>query len=236
MKNKLIINTLLLYGAVCLPGCDEESRTQDITIINDQTEIYFNGVSFDDYKRVSILSSNLNNGEHLHLGNFTETGFNKFYDFQIEVIENPLNGNDYLRKQEIDSFYANVLEAFLALDSTGKEQKGSVIYKVIAEELNRLSESKANEKILIINSDLYEKSSLADFYLTDTLASIVKHPETMMRVFQDKYPLKNLQGIKVYIIYEPLNQEDSNKFELVSGFYKNLLTSRGAVVSIQGSL
>lgn len=99
------------------------------------------------------------------------------------------------------------------------KRNGSVIFKILSEELNRLNKSDADSKVLIINSDLMENSFI-DFTNSVNANRIKKTPNEIEEQLIEKYPLGDLKDINIYIIYKPLNKWDSERFEIVSGFYK----------------
>lgn len=235
MNTFIHFTTLLIISAVYFSACTTKPYSQEISIIVDQTETYFRHFTLDELRKVSAITCSENNGEHISFHPITEFGFNEEKSFKLDPVENLLMGNDFERERE-------VLEYFSGIDSTvtefknGKEERiGSVIYKILAEELNRLNESMADKRILIINSDLMEKSFI-DFYSYATFSELQRNPEKIQKVLLEKYTLKDLTGIEVYIIYMPIDKSDSEKFEIVSDFYKVLLQSHGAKVNVKGSL
>jgi predicted transcriptional regulator len=146
-----------------------------------------------------------------------------------------LLANDYERKKEIQKYFTGIASTLQEFTKEKRERDGSVIYKILSEELNKLSESRAELKKLIINCDLNEKSFI-NFYDTAVLNSIRNKPEEMRKLLIEKYPLKNLTGIEVFIVYKPQDIYDNERFEIVSNFYKEMLESYGAHVTISGSL
>lgn len=237
MKLQSVYHTLLVgVSAVCFSSCGYEPITQEISVVSDQTEKYFEHISFDEFKGISILSENINNGECIRIQPITEMGFHAVNECCIAPVNNPLFGNEHNRKKEIENYFTEI-EKIFAETATGKSEKeGSVIFKVLADELNRLSQSTADTKILIAVTDGMENSALANFYDPSTFNQLQNNPNLLREKFQKKYPLPDLTGIDIDIIYKPTNREDSEKFEIVSGFYKSLFESFGAYVTVRGSL
>ncbi len=237
MKLSNIIYTLLIgLSAVYFSSCGSETITQDTSILLDQTEDYFIHISFDEFMAISVTAENINNGERARIQPITESGFHAVEEFEIEKVENTLLGNDYRRKKEIESYFEKIKKSLAQLDSGKSNKDGSVIFKSMVEELNRLSLSKAEIKQLIVCTDGIENSSLANFYDPATFRLLENNPEILQKQFIEKYPLQDLSGIHIYIIYKPLNRTDSERFEIVSNFYKSLFESYGANVTISGSL
>lgn len=226
---------LMIYSSVYFYSC-KDATTQDVTFISDITEPYYTGFSFEDHLKVSGLSENELNGEHVRIMTISDIGMSNVLETSIEPIKYVLLSNEGMRGKEIDSFYLKLNHDFSGREICDSGKTQSVIFKVIAGELNRMAKSNSNRKMLFINSDLYEHSVLADFYSKETLAQLRQRPEEVSKLFLDKYPLLDLSGIEVYIIYQPVSFEDDEKFEIVSAFYQNLFESQGAVVHIQSNV
>lgn len=235
MKVASFISTLPIILAVCFSSCESEPMSQSVSILLDQTEEQFTHISTEEFTSISLLTVNENNGESVRIQPITEFGFNEVRSFKIEAVKNPLTGNDYEREGDIDNYLLGIDSAISELLCERKERTGSVIYKIMSEELNCLSESKANKRILIVNSDLMEKSFI-DFYLQGTFNLLKNHPDKVQDKLLKNYPLKKLNGIEIYIIYKPVDKMDSERFEIVSGFYKEFLESQGAKVHIGANL
>lgn len=237
MKLQSIHHALLIgVSAVFFSSCGHKPVTQEISVVSDQTEEYLVHISFNEFKGISTLSENINNGECIRIQPITEMGFHAINECSIASVNNPLFGNEHNRKKEIEEYFAKIEKIFAEIDSGKSEKEGSVIFKVIADELNRLSQSTAATKILIAVTDGMENSALANFYDPATFLQLQNNSKLLREKFLKKYPLQDLTGIEIYIIYKPINREDSEKFEIVSGFFKSLFESFGAHVTVSGSL
>ena len=231
------MSTLLSVIAVCFSSCRENSYMTLFSYICDQTDADFTGFTMQEYYKTTALTINHNNGEHIRIQAITETGYNTVKEFEINKIEYRLLSNDRRRDSTVLPEYFNQIQAaFYAIDTGIHERTGSVIFKIISDELNYLASHSAGKKALYIKSDLMENSSLADFYSLDTFALLKNSPDKIRKIFLDKYQLPDLTGIEIHFMYQPKDQEDSDRFEVVSGFYKNLLESFGATVTVSGSL
>lgn len=235
MKTQLGLCALLILSAVYFLSCNNKPYSQDISILADQTEEYFKHFTVDEIRKVSMLKVSENNSEYFRIQPLTESGFNEVKSFKLDPVISLLMGNDYERENEIRNYFSSIDSAFTELRAGRQERLGSVIYKIMSEELNRLSESKADKRILIINSDLMEKSFI-NFYDSTIFYRIKNTPDQLQKTLLKKYPLNDLSGIEVWIIYKPINKTDSEKFEIISDFYKLLLKSCGANVNVRGNL
>ncbi len=235
MRNAIILYTLLIFSAVCFSSCDEKPITHNMTIISDLTEIHFTGFKMVDIKRLSAISENSVNGETVRLVPITELGFNTSYEFSIQKDSSLLMGNDYERTDLINEFFSQIDTSLRIMQSDKKERSGSVIFKVMSEELNKLSESNGNRKTAVINTDFMEMSFI-NFYHPDTMSIIQNHPEIIKKKLLKKYPLKQLNGIAILFVYLPKDKTDSDRYEVLSQFYRKLFESFGATVRIIGSI
>jgi hypothetical protein len=106
----------------------------------------------------------------------------------------------------------------------------------MASELNRLAHSVANRKVLIIWSDLMENSATISYYHQKDLTRLIKDPESLTEQLEKIQALDDLNGIEVYFICQPQDAKSDAVFGLVSNFYKNLLESKNAKVTITANL
>lgn len=236
MRQHHFIHTLLIgISAVYFSGCKSESITQDVGIILDLTEEYFTHISIEQFKEISALTENTSNGENVRIQPITEFGLNDIASFKIDPVPIELLGNEYTKKAELNTYYSKIEKTLTELQKVKHERTGSVIFKIMSEELNRLSDSKADRKILVVNSDLMEKS-FVDFYSATNFNQLTGQPEKMQSILIEQYPLKKLNGIEIHIVYRPQDKSDNARFEIISGFYKNWFENLGARVFIQSNL
>lgn len=235
MKTLCHICTLLISSAVCFSSCDDKPKTHSLTAILDLTENHFKGISMSEFKKVSALTKNSMNGELTRLVPITELGFNKSYEVRIQKDSSLLMGNDYERTDLVNGYFSKIDTCLKLLIEDKHDRSGSVIFKIITEELNRLSESTADSKTVLINTDFMEKSFI-NFYDTAIISAISKHPDTIKQKLLKRYPLKRLNGVEIYFAYLPKNIEDSERYEVLSQFYKKMFESFGAKVHIVGTI
>jgi len=235
MKIVKYIYALLIISAVHFSSCNPKPISQDISIVLDLTSANFSHILLNDFKKKSIISKDVNNSEAVRIQGITEFGFNQIKSFMLDSVSSNLLSNEYERKHEIKEYYTNIDSALLELGKNKKERVGSVVFKIISEELNNLRKSKADKKMLIINTDLMEKSFI-DFYDHNIFNELVHQPKHIQNLLIEKYPLNKLSGIDIYILYKPIDKMDSERFEIVSDFYKLFLESYGAHVCIGSNL
>ena len=232
---KLYLHSIFFISILLLNQSKCKTNTTETVLLLDLTETYFEHISINDYKSNSGLSKDEFNGEEVRIQPITENGFNTIESFKISQVSEPLLGNTYIRRSEVKKYF-NSIDSSLKKFKQGRAiRSGSVIFKILSEELNHLNRSKADKKVLIINSDLME-NSFFDFTNSDNIGRIKNNPSEIEKLLTDKYPLSDLKDITIYIIYKPQNKWDSERFEIVSDFYKKLFESKGAIVNISGNL
>lgn len=235
MKTLYYFFTLLIFSAVCFSSCDEKPKVHSLTIVSDLTEDHFKGIAISEFKKVSALTKNSMNGELARMIPITELGFNQSYEVAIQKDSSLLMGNDYERTDLVNGYFSKIDSCLKILIGEKHARSGSVIFKVLTEELNRLSESTADSKTAIFNTDFIEKSFI-NFYDTATMNAIRKHPDTIKQKLLKRYPLKRLKGVEIYFAYLPKDIQDSERYEVLSQFYKKMFESFGAKVHIVGTI
>lgn len=233
---KKLIN-IYFFGLIFLIiSCKSRTQSQDVSILLDQTEDYFIYPTLDELREISILTKSDKNSELIRLKTINETGFNIFSEISIPAVTSEFFNNDFKRKAELKNYFLDINEGIEDFNLRKKEAKGSFIYKVIVEELIRLSASGANYKKLIIVSDCMENSSLSNFYNSDIFIQLSQDPNRLMEKFQKMYPLPNMSDIEVILIYQPRNRLEGEKFEIVSNFYKQLFKEHGCTLNAMSNL
>jgi hypothetical protein len=145
--------------------------------------------------------------------------------------------NSYHRDKEIKAFKNNMSNIITNLEQSEAGQENSSIYQPMANELNKLSQGQAaSRKILLVYSDLLENTAQLSYYNQKDLSRLIKEPEALTEQLEQIQAIDDLTGIEVYFIYQPQDSKSDAVFGLVSGFYKSLLESKNAKVTITAKL
>ncbi len=144
--------------------------------------------------------------------------------------------NLYDRERVNAEFESGVDTALKDIQAIPPGRNSSSIYISLSRELWHLHEINAKRKVLVVYSDLMEFSSTASFYDTPMLEQLNNNPQLVQQKFEKVAPLPDLRGIEVFIIFQPKDKEESQQFDVVSEFYRSLLQSKGARVSIMANL
>lgn len=230
-----LFSTLALIGAVCCSSCKESSIAQETVILIDITDTAIQQFDTTGVNNVSIMDDSPLNGETTKVVTISDVVVNSYFEVSIPIVTTELFSNTKSRKKMVTEYFSKLHTMIGNVTQQDKGKDASVIYKRIAEELNILTEKHVVKKTMIINSDLMEKSFI-NFYKESVFELMITNPDIVCNKLTGKYPLKDLTGIEIFILFQPKNVEESERFEVVSTFYKNLFESHGAVVHIQSNI
>jgi hypothetical protein len=228
----------ILGIALLITACTVEPKrtTTDIPILYDVTELQQAKPVAAEIIPLYDLDADIWNAATFSFKEVTDVSYTKRTAFTLPEGGNRLRASSYTRKREVKQF-TDSITAFLdslTVDTVGRPH--SSIFVPLAEELNRLAESTAERRILIVYSDLKENAMGLSFYDKQTLAQLQQNPEKIKEKLRQKAPLAELKGIAVYIVYEPRNTADDDLFQKISKIYTEILKDKGATVHVVGNL
>lgn len=234
----LLIALVIGGFAILVASCDKpKHKTHDATLFIDVTEPLrawpvadeitgLFGLEADNMQRVTVTVSELN-----------DVTYNQQKVFSLEQGGTVFTTNRFVRTREVETFTASVSEYLDSLSrDTAIGRPKSSLYIPLAMQLNRLAESKADNRVLLIYSDLMENSSLLSFYSPQIIAQLQYEPNTVMATLKRIAPIGDLTGVRVFIIFQPADPAADDTFRLVSGFFRSYLEQHGATVSISANL
>ena len=105
----------------------------------------------------------------------------------------------------------------------------SIVYRTIAREANTIATSRATYKHLLVFSDLAEHTPDISFYDPRTIDHLQKSPQSFAQQLEATLPLKQLNGVDVWFLYNPSNYAKNNAYMKIAGFYQHMFTAHGAV-------
>ncbi|MCF8278219.1 MAG: hypothetical protein K9J17_15940 [Flavobacteriales bacterium] len=143
--------------------------------------------------------------------------------------------NQLDRNREVKEFLTE-FDRISAEQRTAPKGRGySSVYLPLAKQLNALANTKVDERILIVYSDLMEHGDIS-FYDPKTFTTLKDDPTRIISLFQRQQMLSDLKGVTVYLVYRPLELKQDHQFSVTSKLYKQMLEKRGAKVIIQAGL
>lgn len=234
---KTILKTLgILLLITLLVACvSERNTTTELVIARDVTDSIIEQPKTEEIFNLFGLTENPLNGAIFKFQNLSNVSYNQRSQIKIEP-QNKWLSNEMERQGEIKKFKI-AIESKLAestIDSIEKEN--SSIYLPIARELNELSQSKSNRRILVVYSDLMENTPELSFYRKGDFELVKNQPDALQKRFEKELLISSLGGIEIYFIYQPKDIKSDQRFQIISEFYKKLLESKGAKVTISANL
>jgi hypothetical protein len=234
MNKILTIICFLVIGALMFQFSYLKSTTTEIVLFHDVTEEYISKPDADEILSLFDLSAeNKWNGFLFRYCTLSDVSYNRISETKIDP-ENMLLSNEIERDKKLKKFKAGVAEIIATNDTIGKSH--SSLYLPLARQLNKLSQSKSDKRIVIIYSDLMENDPSISFYDKKKFALFESDPDSLEKLFDELQPLQSLSGIEVYIVYRPSDVAKDAEFRVVSEFYKKMLEQKGAQVTISANL
>ena len=150
---------------------------------------------------------------------------------------NPVWGNVKQRRDEISQFEHDLRASLHALDSLNQERTRSNVFLSVSRELRRLAASSADEKHLLVFSDLLENTNHFSTLDDDQLRMMEAYPDSVLNMLSGSAPLPDdLTGISIQFIWVPEEYEEYEHFAVASNWYKTILEARGAEVGVSGKV
>lgn len=144
---------------------------------------------------------------------------------EIVVFSNPEK-----REKSIRQFNSQVMSATAVLNAIPEGRENSEIIIPLIRSLNQLSHAKAYNRFLVYYGNLHENSQLFSTYNDQHLTKIKSSPDSLLRLIATQEMLEELNGITVYLVFQPSNGEEEKRFEAMSQFLKRLINDAGGRV------
>ena len=228
---------LIIIGGVILlrESFEPHFTSTDITAMRDITDPHISQPKLADISTLLNLDNSKWDGAYFKFVDITDVSFNHNYETKIDP-ENQWLGNELDRDKKVKQFYTDINQILTNADTEKVGKVNSSIYKPIASELNRLSQRTSQNRSLLVYSDLEENTDDFSFYDKKKINLLRTDPDSIRNYFEALSPLKNLKGIKVYLIYQPKNNQADELYQMIAGLYKTLLVSKGATVEITANI
>jgi len=227
---------IILAGVIIMrKSFDQHPISTDITLMRDITDAQISQPKLTDVSSLLNLDNSKWDGAYFKFVDLTDVSYNHNYEAKIDP-ENQWLGNELDRDKKVKQFYSEINQILMNADSEKVGKVNSSIYKPIASELNRLSQRTSQNRSLLVYSDLEENTDKFSFYDNKNINLLKMNPDSIKNYFEALAPLKNLTGIKVYLIYQPKNNQADELYQMIAGLYKTLLVSKGATVEITANI
>lgn len=247
IRLKTILSTLLLL-ALFISCKTETPENTAITVLIDVTDERFKDDNFAAENLPKILKlmkldkeSGGFAGGQVKLSLINEVSDSKTKTVKIAVGENGMMGENPLnRLDEVKRFYMDLekaMEYVLAKADWGTD--ASKIYQKVTRECIKMSKVEANQKYLIIYSDMLENSKQFSFYgqtWKNQIEKMMADPENTVEKLSLKGPkLPDLSEFEIFIIATRTSGNDE-KINLSEQFWTTIFENQGASVTFSSGL
>ncbi len=217
---------ILLALLVLFAGCQEyKPKTQHISVIVDLTDEDSYKPTYNEIASY-IAKGHSSDGLFISLLYVCVTRYALSYEFELPIGETGFLSNEDTRRRKKRMLLSQFKDT---LENTKRGlSPQSEIFRLVAEELNKLSMVNGTRNILVF-SDL-EEHSFFSVYKNQDVQKLLLQPELVVQQFANEVSLSDdLSGITVHIIYIP-SLEEEKVFTAMIGVYRILLESRGAIL------
>jgi len=230
----LVIITLTGITTIILSlKSEKQPVSTDLTIMRDITDTIISEPKVADV--VSFFNMKQWDGASFRFVDITDVTYNHTYEKKI-LPENEWMGNEFERAKKVKQFFSEISQVLHTAKTKSKGKDKSSVYIPIAHELNRLSQSTSQKRILLIYSDLIENTDEFSLYKKKNINLLRTNPKAVSDYFENLTPLNNLEGIRIHLIFQPTDPVADEQYKLISGFYKTLFESKGASVEITANI
>ncbi len=180
-------------------------------------------------------------GGEIKLSLINEVSDSKSKTLKIETAETGLMGENPLnRKDQVTKFCTQLETSFTTvLENANWGTDASKIYQKVTREFIKMKKSEADQKYLIIYSDMLENSKLFSFYGSNWKSNIEKmitNPEKTLQELSKNGPtLPDLSEFEVYIVTSRTSENDE-KINLSEQLWITLFEYQGATVIFNSGL
>lgn len=230
MRSRIVyffIYSCVLLSTACQESTPPKSHHISIAIDQSETSIEIPPASFFVNK---LKKTDIFDGISLSLLPIGETRFEATEQFLLEPEHRGWLSNEDERRKKRKSMIKQFSDAVEVHRNASNNLRKSDIYRVVAQELNRLAQQKGI-RTLYLCSNLKENSSLISFYDTQQTQTLYQHPKVIQQLFEQAVPLTDLSGVTLHILHTP-SIEEAELFEHLVGLYKSLVESKGGVVTV----
>lgn len=222
MKKLMVLCCLFFLMASCN---EQPAEKTDLYVYLDYTEgqNYSNiDADFEKYlELMKVSEEHPRNYGTLKIFPLYDVGSTPSSTIKLKEGKSKMEGNKYLRKQEVDKFKAKAIAKVEGMNSeySGKQLKQSHIFQPLAKGLKKLEKSDADHKIVLIYSDMLENSDLANFHKG------IKE-EALTNSFDESFPIEDLSDFEFYVIH-PIDKKNDQKIQKSGEFWKSFFIKKG---------
>ena len=142
------------------------------------------------------------------------------------------NWNPQKRKEEVAIFKAEIDSIYQLLTEEEGNRSKSVVWSTILDELAYLNTIRAQKRIVLVQSNLYENSTFSYVHDYETLTDT-----TVLRdAFIEIGTPPKCRRTHIWLLYDPLSYADGLRFDHISSVVQQMLEEYSCSVQIGSSL
>ncbi len=234
MTDRLLIGgTLIALSVFLLVQWYTPNEITAVSVIQDITDEQVAKPQFEEIESLFDFKNNQWDGAVFSYSTLTNVSLNQSLKITLKS-QKLYTSNEFERSKDLDEFIKSIKGILDKKSEIGK--RNSSVYIPIVHALQLLKETKANKKFLLIYSDLMENDPGMSLYDAKLLQEMIDEPDSVLKRFEQKGILPELNGISIYLIYRPNSIESDARFQIVSTFYKHVFGQKGAQVYIRANL
>lgn len=230
-------------ASLLITGCGrgkQRATSRSVTVVIDQTNPQHREKLAHDIDRIIEIMGQRSDpvdGRRLRIAHIGSTLFEPTEEYFLPVMD-PEIENDMERASIVRDFERTCSDKLEAYSRGVGELDHSIIFPVVVRELVNLQEdSLANERTLIVLSDLVENAPTGwDLYDQSRLDSLQRFPELLEERYGSVTDLGNLRGIRILLVVTPVNYQNSVRIATIAHAYERLLSKHGASVIVTPNL
>lgn len=225
MKNLIILISLFLFTF----GCHTSSP------IETELYIYLDFTEGQDYSK-QITEDLDSYAELLQVGEIGSPNFGKvkifpLYDLasarsktiKLKKGKSEFEANQFLRQKEVDKFKTKLSTALMEINEmyTGKALKRSHLIEPICKGMQKLNKSNADNKVVLIYSDMLENSNIANFHGKNS------NPKNWRKQIDTACGPEDVSDLNIFVVY-PIDKKTDKKISKAEKFWTEYFASKGA--------
>jgi len=144
-------------------------------------------------------------------------------------------GNQFKRERKLHKMSLELDSILHDYYFNHEDLQRSNVFEQIVKSANELSKKDVKIKTIIVASDVQENSNWSCYNKQD-LALLKKNPTKVERKLTERLKLNNYTGISIYFIHASQTQKDDDLYVLMSNFFADVFSRKGAQCFIQSNL
>lgn len=238
MKWLYTITIGCLLACISCGQANPEKDGDSVIFLFDITDTFnfIREISSEELKPQFNLYRDLNAGAKIKVATIENLRYTEQIEFSVASTK-PWQANVLDRMNQRDTFFTKLDYHIRRIKKLAHGRNGSYIAYAVSRALHQLALDTAYpSKKLFVFSDLREYSSELNFYQESTLKTLQQSPEVLFDYLDSLYPLPDLKGVNILLVFRSKNHREDDAFFILSAFWKAYYERKSAKVSIHSEL